>query len=613
MLVHGTAKDLTASIDVMNDVAEVRKAKEAASVVTDMDTEQQAEWVKELRDRTRAAPAGAPAVCVLDTGVNRRHPLLDRSLGAADLHACDPAWRTNDHHGHGTEMAGLALYGDIRPHLASSDVVRLRHVLESVKILPPDGNPPNPPELYGAITADAANRVEIAAPDRRRCFSLAVSATDARDAGRPSSWSAAIDALAAGRAFESNDEGLTYLDEAEEGAKRLFVVCAGNVTSEPSVDHLTLSDTEAVHDPGQAWNVLTVGAFTNLTQIDADLDGWAPVARNGELSPYSATSATFEKPWPIKPDMLLEGGNMMHSPSSGEVVPGDSLSMLTTYYNPTLKPFVASWGTSAATAQAARMAAELGAEYPTYWPETIRALLVHSAEWTPRMRTAIQRARTAASREALFRRYGFGVANMDRALHSGANALTLVVQDTIHPFDDGKLNQMHVHGLPWPTSVLEEYGDLIVRLRVTLSYFVEPNPARRGWKKRHRYSSHGLRFDVKRPTETVIEFRKRLNQQALDEEDERPNTAGDRAGWALGETARSRGSLHADVWEGTAADLAARGCIGIFPITGWWKEQPKRDRSAAGARYSLIVSIETDAVDLDIWTPVAELVGIPIE
>jgi hypothetical protein len=202
---------------------------------------------------------------------------------------------------------------------------------------------------------------------------------------------------------------------------------------------------------------------------------------------------------------------------------------------------------------------------------------------------------------------------MDRALHSGANALTLVVQDTIHPFDDGKLNQMHVHGLPWPTSVLEEYGDLIVRLRVTLSYFVEPNPARRGWKKRHRYSSHGLRFDVKRPTETVIEFRKRLNQQALDEEDERPNTAGDRAGWALGETARSRGSLHADVWEGTAADLAARGCIGIFPITGWWKEQPKRDRSAAGARYSLIVSIETDAVDLDIWTPVAELVGIPIE
>ena len=44
-----------------------------------------------------------------------------------------------------------------------------------------------------------------------------------------------------------------------------------------------------------------------------------------------------------------------------------------------------------------------------------------------------------------------------------------------------------------------------------------------------------------------------------------------------------------------------------------WQEQPKRDRSAFGARYALIVSIQTDAKDVDIWTPGAQQVGIPIQ
>ena len=72
------------------------------------------------------------------------------------------------------------------------------------------------------------------------------------------------------------------------------------------------------------------------------------------------------------------------------------------------------------------------------------------------------------------------------------------------------------------------------------------------------------------------------------------------------------GSLHTDIWHGTAADLAQRGAIAVFPVTGWWKERPDRDRSEAGARYSLIVSIETPGQDVDIWTPVAMEVGVPV-
>jgi hypothetical protein len=48
-------------------------------------------------------------------------------------------------------------------------------------------------------------------------------------------------------------------------------------------------------------------------------------------------------------------------------------------------------------------------------------------------------------------------------------------------------------------------------------------------------------------------------------------------------------------------------------VSGWWKDQPKRDRSDLGARYSLLVAIETEAEGVDIWTPVAQQIGITAE
>ncbi len=155
-------------------------------------------------------------------------------------------------------------------------------------------------------------------------------------------------------------------------------------------------------------------------------------------------------------------------------------------------------------------------------------------------------------------------------------------------------------------------GQARVRLRVTLSYFVEPNPSRRGWKRRHCYASHGLRFELKNPIETISEFRKRLNRMALEEDEAKPKTGGGTE-WFLGTRARDKGSLRSDFWFGTAAELTETGIIGVYPVSGWWKDQPRRDRSEFGAHYSLVVSIETEAQDVDIWTPVAQEIGIPVE
>jgi hypothetical protein len=519
-------------------------------------------------------------------------------------------------------MAGLALFGDLNKVVQSTGPVHLRHRLESVKFLPPAGA--NAPELHGAITATAASLVEISAPQRKRVFAIATTTQGATadgtrtiNVGQPSSWSAAIDALAAGLSIETTEDGLIFLNEEQAADGRIFLISAGNV-NEFEDEYLDRCDLEPIEDPAQAWNALTVGAYTELIAIDpgeVGYDGWAPLAPHGELSPYSRTSVACSSVWPVKPDVLLEGGNVARSPEGAYDWPYSFQRLTTKRRYPDPRPLTVTRQTSAATAQAAHHAASIMAEYPSAWPETIRALIVHSAEWTPAMVAKLNAAKQRKPRDALHRRYGMGVADLTRATRSATDALTLIAENVIHPFDgQGRMREIHFHALPWPADVLGELGEAQTRLRVTLSYFIEPNPGSRGWVRRYSYASHGLRFDVRRPTESNDDFRKRLNQLALAEEEKRPvPAASDAAEWYFGPDYRVSGSIHSDIWQGNAADLAARGAIAVYPVTGWWKELKARDRSDRGARYSLIVSIETPGQDVDIWTEVANQIGIPVE
>ena len=217
----------------------------------------------------------------------------------------------------------------------------------------------------------------------------------------------------------------------------------------------------------------------------------------------------------------------------------------------------------------------------------------------------------------LLRRCGFGVPNLDRALWSVANSLTMVVQESLHPFkrEQSKqptLRDMHLHNLPWPRDILENLGETRVEMRVTLSYFIEPSPSRRGVRSRYRYESHGLRFDVKRPVETIDAFRSRVNLAARDEE-EGTGGGGTDPAWLIGTNRRHRGSLHGDIWRGTAADLAGRGSIAVYPALGWWKERPALERYDQQARYALVVSIRAPETDVDLYTEVANRIALPTE
>jgi hypothetical protein len=606
VLMYGAEHQLSASVMTLNCVAELRRAKETAEFFDGMTPDEQQEWTEEALARLTPPPEedAIPRVCLLDSGVNRGHALLAPFIAGADLHTVNPAWGVDDTANHGTGLAGLVALGDLADVLSSDHPLVVNHRIESVKLTPEQGANAGDSRQHGYLFAEAVARPEISAPTRPRVFTSAVTASDDRDRGRPSAWSSTVDRLA------SDYDG-------DGQFPRLFVLCAGNTEDVHSWSNYPASlSSRSIRDPGQAWNALTVGAYTekvNITETDAQ--GYAPVAPSGGISPYTRTSQGWNSAWPLKPDVVFEGGNAGKDALGAVGI--TSLHLLTTHNFPVERLFTTTNATSAASALGARMAAQLMAAYPALRPETIRALIVHSAEWTAAMRAAYlpkQGAPTKTEYVALIRHCGWGVPSVEKALWSAGNSLTLVIEDLVHPFKkiSGKVvsRHMNLHALPWPKEELRALPPATkVELCVTLSYFVEPNPSARGMSSKFLYPSHRLRFDVQRPLDATTEdFVARINAAAEREDDGDPVDPKD-PNWLLGDRQRHRGSLHKDIWRGTAAELSNRGFIAVYPSKGWWRTRPAQERYNLPARYSLIVSIRTQETDVDLYTPIAQQVA----
>src|SRR5262249_54459328 len=154
------------SLRLVNSVAELRAAKETAVPFIDLPPVRQYEITDDLLRRITLEDGVNVAACLLDTGVAQPHPLLVLALQPKGCLAYKPEWGAEDRDDHGTEMAGLALYGNLDELLSNSDAVELEHCLESVKIFNADD--PSPPHLWGEVTIRAVGLAEEAAPERRR-------------------------------------------------------------------------------------------------------------------------------------------------------------------------------------------------------------------------------------------------------------------------------------------------------------------------------------------------------------------------------------------------------------------------------------------------------------
>lgn len=598
-LVRGTAIQLSQSLLLLDNLAELRKPQEIADFITHRDAsyEDREDWLEELIGRVEPRfDENGVLICLLDSGVNNQHPLISPFLPEHNLYSFKPDdWGTYDswlNGGHGTGVAGLALYGDLVDAIANPHQIQITHGLESFKIL--QENDPNSPEFYGPITEYACTVPFIEKPNNLRVFCMTITAKELAFRGRPSAWSAAVDKVAFGSTHNPK-------------APQLFIVSGGNVIVDDHDEHPSKNYLESIHDPAQSYNALTIGAYTRKDRIDQKIwPGWAPLAQNGAMSPSNSTSTVWEHQWPIKPDIVMEGGNSStNGMFTGDI---DSLKVLTTDKGYPGELFLPFGDTSGAAALASKMAAELRTAYPEYWPETIRALMVHSAEWTDAMLEGREfSSLNETERRNLLRSVGYGVPIKEKALFSANNSLTLIAERHIQPYklngSQFKYNEYHLFNLPWPTDILgDALYDKDVTLKVTLSYFIEPNPGskNRRYANNFHYHSHALTFSVIKPGESIEGFKRRISASSELADEDRD---GSDEPWLI-KRVRSRGSILKDFVTMSGADMARRNMIAVYPKSGWYKTRKKLGKGDSTIRYSLVITVETPETDIDLHTPV---------
>jgi subtilisin family serine protease len=455
-------------------------------------------------------PVEAPSVVVLDTGISTGHPLLASAILSATT-AGPEIPSPEDTYGHGTKMAGMALYRDLGAVIEDGRAVA-PHWIQSSRLLVSPGKGTAADENYEkwpVLTLGAVQSAENADPRarRNRVFALAVTRTMQEppldELAAPTLWSHAVDQIA-----------------FYNGLGRLLVVSAGNARDRQwlalAEQHPQLQLSEKLHQPAQAANVLTVGAFTERVRLPthpgyAEARIVAPIA--GGVSPYTSTGVPTSD-WPVKPDVVFEGGNLalLPGPLPDATVP--TLSALTTSHRHNAgQPLGLISMTSEATARAARLAAEVWAVEPRLRPESVRGLLVHAASWTPQM----QRQFTSVSDRLAA--CGYGVPDESLARECAQHRATVVVEGEMpnSVFEEvpkkkppkrattkttvpRRVRKAMLYRLPIPNELLAD-DDPDVELRVTLSYFAEPN-------KYHRRVFHGLdlKWDMQGPQETRPSF-----------------------------------------------------------------------------------------------------------
>lgn len=603
------AEDILNLINSYQYLAEIRPYSTPNIAYTSMEYTDQKEWLNELKDRVIINSDSRVSVCILDTGVNNIHPLLEDILQDEDKHTFEPLWGVNDHDSHGTEMSGIAAYGNLNEHLTTTTTIELNHTLSSFKILPPTGSTEK--SLWGYITEQAVAIREIEKPNKIHVYSMSVTAKDTDGDeldGTPSSWSSAIDSI-----LFNND------------TKKLFCISAGNTNIDDSLfEYKTSNINSQIENPAQSWNALTIGAYTQKDTI-TDEDGTyvnydVIMAEKDEISPFTTTSHLWDKQWCIKPDIVFEGGNLLLNTTRNDKTTHDDLALLTTHSNIMKDLITWTYATSAANALGANFVARLYSTFPEATPETIRGLVVHSANWTDKMFAQFKETRDLDRNvyKKLLRTCGYGVPDFDKAINCYTNSLTLIAEDTIQPFikigSDIKTNVMNLYTLPWPKEALEDLGSQEVEMRVTLSYFIEPAPTEMIVSNfnRYNYPSHGLRFEINHPHENIDEFKARCNKHGRDDEFEssRLSTSGY---WKIGKNTRDRGSIISDVWKGKAVELASCNHIAVYPTNGWWRTRKHLEAYNNEARYTLIVSIYSPANDIDIYTPVTVQIATPVQ
>jgi hypothetical protein len=403
--------------------------------------------VADLAD-VRAPQDGAPGVAILDSGLTAAHPLLGPAVGEA---TCVPRelGDASDGHGHGTMVAGLALYGNVEECIRSSSFVP-RLTLYSARVL----NDQCRFDDERLITTQMLEAIRYFR-ETYGCRVFNVSLGDDRrpyQGGKLSPWAAILDTLA------------RELDV-------VIVVSAGNYKYDPgqggSPDgHLQnyprylLGTAAKIIEPATGSIVLTVGALAHSADVPLGSVGgsvaFRPIALAQQPSPFTRCGPGLGDA--IKPELCEVGGNLAYDGLLRSTRGVRELSIVSMNRQYVQQLFMTDTGTSFAAPRVAHAAARLYEWFPNASANLIRALLAASASVPAPSQQALQ----PLGDGAVLRVCGYGRPDLDSAQASDEARVVLYAETTL-AFDN-----FHIYEVPIPDEFIEEKGTR--RVTVVLAY-----------------------------------------------------------------------------------------------------------------------------------------------
>lgn len=388
----------------------------------------------------------APLIGIIDSGIND-HPLIEDIIVGAI--AVPETLGTADDFGHGTRVAGIAVFGDLRGQLIAGTLERGARLC-SAKVVDQNGAFPDrrltPGQMREAVTRlnqEFGCRIfVIALGDRKKIY----------DGGKVGPWAATLDELVA------------ELDV-------VIIVSAGNrgprggnrieqaVTEYPAY---LLEPANRLCEPAGAMNVITVGSLahgTGLAPRVAQNVGSRPITQISEPSPFTRVGPGIRGA--IKPDLVDTGGTLIYDPVVQRLRGGEDLpeaGVLSLHHRYIDQLFAGGSGTSYSAPLVAFKASQILARFPGASANLVRALLASGASVPPEAKARLQLLGPEAERAVC----GHGQIDLERATFSDDARVALFAEDEL------EIDHFAIYQIPIPEVFQTERGRRTIR--VSLAY-----------------------------------------------------------------------------------------------------------------------------------------------
>lgn len=533
----------------------------------------------------------APAVCVIDSGIQEGHrllqPAIDAGASRSFLSGEDVADRVKPH-GHGTPVAGAILYRSFLPPNAATEAccwIQNARLLDDRKQIPQEIHPPL--ALLEIIT-HYRNGTR-----KTRIFNHSIASNGPCRLTRMSSWGATIDLLshkldvlviqAAG-----NIEGRTNSSQ-RPGVIESFA------SGRPYPDYLRDASSR-VANPAQSLQAVTVGSIGLAT-----IKNGARATIAGDSRP-SAFSRSGWGLWDtIKPEVVEVGGDYLIDDNNQNLSTVEDACpelVRSTFATPGAATTRALVGTSFAAPRVTAIAAALQRILPDQPTLLYRALIVQSARWPSWMED-----RPSVEQVEWMKSIGYGVPDLSRATENTDRRVTLVTQGA----QDIRALEAAIYTVEIPPELRSPGNDFDVRIEVTLSYSSNP---RRTRSSRAGYQEVWLDWIPSKKSESLDDFKARAIK-GID-----PSEKADSANWMLRERKnwgvlpgihRQAGTVQKDWAVFKAFEMPETFAIAVRGHNGWSKNPNST------AKFALAVTIDAEGSPVPIYSRIEQMQSVRLE